>query len=61
MIFAIDSGEVEANRPPLHVNCRSVLSPLMTAINPQHEEMATDPARDPANRALAPLPKGWKT
>lgn len=52
---------VTGNTPPLHVRCRSVLSPLMPSVNKRHAEMVADPTRDPKNRELVALPKGWKT
>jgi SPP1 gp7 family putative phage head morphogenesis protein len=50
-----------ANRPPLHVRCRSMLSPVMTQVNPTHAKWAADPTRSAADRELAPLPRGWRT
>lgn len=61
LVWEIDDPAVNENRPPLHVNCRSVISPLMPSINPAHEEMATDPKRDPSNQVLESLPKGWRS
>lgn len=46
------------NTPALHWNCRSHLIALAnTAYN---RKMLEDPARDPENKAVAPLPPGWK-
>jgi SPP1 gp7 family putative phage head morphogenesis protein len=45
--------------PPAHYRCRSTISPLMPDVNPRHQAMVDDPNRNPANRELAPLPKGW--
>jgi len=61
LVFPIDSPDLEANRPPLHPNCRSVLSPLMPGVNPLHDEIVNDPNRDPSRRAITPLARGWKT
>lgn len=47
--------------PPLHVNCRSVLSPIMGAVNKRHREYLEDERRNPANRQVTPLPDGWRT
>lgn len=54
-----DQGAIAANKPALHVRCRSTLSPVLAGINPDHEEWANDPARDYQNRDLEPLPDGW--
>lgn len=55
-----DSAAIAENTPPLHVNCRSQLSPLLPAVSPSHEKMANDPARNPTARTLAPLPNNWR-
>lgn len=56
-----DEAAIAANKPALHVRCRSTLSPIMGTINPRHREMVADPERDYKNRDLVPLPKGWLT
>ena len=58
LVWEIGSPEVEANRPPLHPNCRSVLSPLMPSINEDHLGFVEDPNRDPTNKTLPSL-EGW--
>jgi SPP1 gp7 family putative phage head morphogenesis protein len=60
LVFEKGSAEVTGNTPPLHVRCRSVLSPLMPRVNKRHAEMIADPSRNPNNRELVPLSKGWK-
>lgn len=54
-----DPALVTENTPPLHFNCRSVLSPLMPSVSRAHAEMVNDPARQPDDRKLTPLPAGW--
>jgi SPP1 gp7 family putative phage head morphogenesis protein len=61
LIAASDLSAIAANKPPLHVRCRSTVSPVMGTINPTHAEWIADPARQPGNRTLEPLPKGWTT
>lgn len=46
--------------PPLHVRCRSTISPVMAGILPKHQAWVDDPARNPNNRELVPLPKNWR-
>ncbi|MEM6838135.1 MAG: minor capsid protein [Cyanobacteria bacterium P01_C01_bin.120] len=53
-----DVALVTANTPPLHYACRSTISPVMSRLS-RFEEIVTDPQRDPQNRTLAPLLKGW--
>jgi SPP1 gp7 family putative phage head morphogenesis protein len=52
-----ESGEYA---PPLHVNCRSVLTPLMASVSDRHRQMLEDERRNPANRNLVALPPGWR-
>lgn len=59
LIFPKGSDAATNNTPPLHVRCRSVLSPLMPRINPRHRAMVEDPGRQLENRRVAPLGKGW--
>lgn len=54
-----DTGTIAFNTPPLHYQCRSTLSPVMSRLS-RFEEMVTDPSRDPQNRDLVPLPQGWR-
>lgn len=46
--------------PPYHVQCRTMLGAVMSKL-PRFEDMVTDPALDPQNRELTPLPQGWVT
>lgn len=61
LIAASDMSAIAANKPPLHVRCRSTVSPVMGTINPTHAEWVADPARQPGNRTLEPLSKGWNS
>lgn len=56
-----EKAAIAANTPSLHVSCRSTWSNLMPLVNASHRAMVEDPARLWSNRALVPLPKGWKT
>ncbi|HEY9825109.1 MAG TPA: minor capsid protein [Stenomitos sp.] len=61
MIIPIeDADAIAANTPALHVNCRSVLSPLMS-VAPNYKRLTGDESRLYKNRKLVPLPKGWRT
>lgn len=53
-------GAIEANRPPLHHRCRSLLSPVMPLVNPDHEAWVDDPKRAWDGRELEPLADGWR-
>jgi len=55
-----ETSIIAANKPPLHFRCRSMLSPVMTAINPMHSQWAEDPDRAWDKRTLEPLPQGWR-
>jgi SPP1 gp7 family putative phage head morphogenesis protein len=57
----VPRDQVGSFQPPLHVRCRSTLSPVMPSVNPKHQDWIDDPARNLDNRDLAPLPKGWST
>lgn len=59
LIPVADRAAIAANKPPLHVKCRSVVSPVMARLNPDHAKWAEDPGRDYQARDLPPLPKGW--
>lgn len=61
LLYPIESAELALNTPPLHVRCRSVLSPVMGEINPLHAEWLADPNRNPENRAVVALAEGWRT
>lgn len=50
---------IEVNRPPLHHRCRSLLSPIMPAINGDHQTWVDDPKRAWDARKLEPLATGW--
>lgn len=56
-----DTTIISANKPPLHGRCRSMLSPVMSVINPTHQQWVDDPDRAWDNRQLVDLPKGWRT
>jgi len=58
IVFPIADAHIY--QPALHCNCRSTLSPLMPKINKQHQEMVNNPALNPNNKVLFPLPKGWR-
>jgi SPP1 gp7 family putative phage head morphogenesis protein len=55
-----DKRAIALNTPPLHVQCRSVVSPLLS-VNPRHQTWIEDESRLYFNRKLVPLPKGWRT
>ncbi|WP_206754656.1 MULTISPECIES: minor capsid protein [Cyanophyceae] len=46
--------------PPWHYRCRTTIGAVMSQLS-RFKAMVADPANDPANRAIAPLPKGWRT
>lgn len=56
LVMRMDSGSLADNTPPLHGRCRSVLSPLYSAYQP---ELITPESTDWSK--AAPLPKGWRT
>lgn len=56
LVMRMDSGTLAENTPPLHGRCRSVLSPLYSAYQP---ELITSESTDWSK--TAPLPKGWRT
>lgn len=56
LIMKMDDPKLPGNTPPLHGRCRSILSPVYGAYQP---EMITDENMDWSG--VAPLPKGWKT
>jgi SPP1 gp7 family putative phage head morphogenesis protein len=60
LISVRDQGAIAANKPALHVKCRSTLSPVMASINPRHQQWVEDPERDWQQRDLIPLPQGWQ-
>lgn len=60
LVFEKGSGQLLDNTPPLHFRCRSVLSPLLPRVNKRHAEMIADPSRNPKNRELFPLDRGWE-
>lgn len=47
------------NIPPCHEGCRCTPSVLLPKINQRHKEMIENPAMQPQNRNLVPLPDGW--
>ncbi|NJM56247.1 MAG: minor capsid protein [Synechococcales cyanobacterium RU_4_20] len=61
MIISIaDAAAIAKNTPALHVNCRSVISPILSpAVISENRELIEDPSRSIANRVLEPLPPGW--
>lgn len=60
MLIPMAEGRaIAANTPPLHYQCRSILSPVMPRVQPAHQKMVQDPTRLYSNRNLAPLMKGW--
>lgn len=54
-----DREAVAANRPSLHISCRSNLSPVLPRVNSKHREWISDPGRRAINRTLVSLPDGW--
>lgn len=56
-----DAMAIAQNRPPLHHRCRSLLSPVMPALNPDHQAWMADPKRQWDGRELEPLADGWRT
>lgn len=54
-----EAESLAANRPPLHVACRSILSVAMPRVNRRHREWISDPGRRITNRDLVVLPDGW--
>lgn len=59
-VLKSDRAAVKANTPSLHFRCRSVISPLLGAINPSHQKIIEDASRDYRRRSLVPLLKGWR-
>ena len=55
-----DVALVELNTPPLHYQCRSTLTAVMSRLS-RFKDLVEDSTRVPANRDLAPLPPGWRT
>lgn len=58
--LSVENDEVYLANGILVHNCRSVLSPLMPDVNPLHQKMVNDPARQYQNRDLVPLLPGWR-
>ncbi|WCK53846.1 minor capsid protein [Aneurinibacillus sp. Ricciae_BoGa-3] len=56
LVLSMDSPELGANTPPLHGRCRSVLTPIYSAYQP---ELITPQLLDWST--VKPLPKGWRT
>ena len=46
--------------PPWHGRCRTTIGAVMSQLS-RFKAMVADPANNPANRAIEPLPKGWRT
>lgn len=59
MVLKPGTKELLKNRPACHHGCRSHLIPL--ADTPENRKLVQDPSRQPANRTLVPLPRGWRT
>lgn len=55
LVMRMDSGSLADNTPPLHGRCRSVLSPLYSAYQP---ELITPESLDWSQ--VEPLPRGWR-
>lgn len=54
-----DRDAIALNTPPCHVQCRSVLSPLLS-VTARGKRLIGDESRLYSNRVLDPLPKGWR-
>lgn len=59
MVLRSGSQELKKNTPSCHYNCRSHLIPL--ADTPENRKLFQEPSRQPSNRTLAPLPRGWRS
>lgn len=58
LVYRPGTKELRENMPALHYKCRSHLIPL--ANTPENRKLLNDPSRDPRNRSVPPLPKGWR-
>jgi SPP1 gp7 family putative phage head morphogenesis protein len=58
LVYRPNTKLLTDNTPALHYNCRSHLIPL--ANTARNRKLLEDPERDPANRKVEPLPKGWR-
>jgi SPP1 gp7 family putative phage head morphogenesis protein len=56
LIMAMDDPRLPSNTPPLHGRCRSILTPIYSAYQP---ELITKESLDWSD--VKPLPKGWRT
>ncbi len=55
-----DKAAIAQCTPACHVNCRSVLSPILS-VAPNYQELIEDPSRMFKNRVIVPLSKGWRS
>ena len=58
LIYRPNTELLKKNTPALHYNCRSHLIPL--ANTSENRKLLNDPSRNPKNRAVPPLPPGWR-
>ena len=58
LVYRPGTKELQDNTPALHFNCRSHLIPLANI--PENRKLLDDPTRNPKNRAVPPLPPGWR-
>ena len=58
LIYKPGTKLLSENTPALHYNCRSQLIPL--ANTPENRKMVADPSRNPSNKKVVPLPRGWR-
>jgi SPP1 gp7 family putative phage head morphogenesis protein len=61
MIIPIgDTRAIAVNTPPCHIQCRSVLSPLLS-VSPRAKRITQEEGRLYSDRDLESLPRGWRT
>ena len=61
LIIPLRDVHLGDNVPPLHVRCRSVLSPIMPSVLPGHKKMYDNTNRRLQAMEIEPLPLGWNT
>jgi SPP1 gp7 family putative phage head morphogenesis protein len=59
MVLLPGTAALKKNTPSCHPNCRSHLIPL--ADTPENRKLVKESSRQPENRSLVPLPKGWRS
>lgn len=57
LVYRPGTELLKESTPSCHYNCRSHLIAL--ANTPENRKLLADPRRDPKNRTVEPLPRGW--